>query len=404
MTFGKLLRASTQSIFRNKMRSFLTSLGIIIGVGSVIVMVAVGSGSQDQIKKQIQSMGTNLIMVMPPRGPREANRLTMDDVKKLRTEASYLAAISGVVRMSSAKVVGGSGDWSTSVYGIEPGYFEIKSWTLASGDFFTDRDLARRTKVAVIGSTVASELFPGEDPAGKTLRISTTPFTILGVLESKGAGNNGTDQDDIVMVPLDTAVNRLMRDGNVQSIEMSIIREDLMDEAQAEITSILMDAHRLTADDDLDFTVMNQSEIIATASQTSETLTSLLAAIAGVSLIVGGIGIMNIMLVSVTERTREIGLRKALGATGKNILTQFLFEAVMLTTAGGVIGIILGLLLSFVISFVLGHYLALAWQFVIPVQAIILGLGVSTLIGLIFGIYPARKASRKSPIEALRYE
>ncbi len=398
MTFGKLLRASTQSIFRNKMRSFLTSLGIIIGVGSVIVMVAVGSGSQDQIKKQIQSMGTNLIMVMPPRGPREANRLTMDDVKKLRTEASYLAAISGVVRMSSAKVVGGSGDWSTSVYGIEPGYFEIKSWTLASGDFFTDRDLARRTKVAVIGSTVASELFPGEDPAGKTLRISTTPFTILGVLESKGAGNNGTDQDDIVMVPLDTAVNRLMRDGNVQSIEMSIIREDLMDEAQAEITSILMDAHRLTADDDLDFTVMNQSEIIATASQTSETLTSLLAAIAGVSLIVGGIGIMNIMLVSVTERTREIGIRMSVGARRRDILLQFLSESVILSLMGGFLGIVLALALAWALEAFMGM------PTIVSPTVIAASAGFAAAVGIFFGYYPARKAASLYPIDALRYE
>jgi len=398
MTFGKLIKASTQSIFRNKMRSFLTSLGIIIGVGSVIVMVAVGSGSQDQIKKQIQSMGTNLIMVMPPRGPREANRLTMADVAKLRTESSYLAAISGVVRMSSAKVVGGTSDWSTSVYGIEPGYFEIKSWTLGSGDFFTDKDLSRRAKVAVIGSTVAEELFPGEDPVGKSIRISSTPFTIVGVLGSKGAGNNGTDQDDIVMVPLDTAVNRLMRDGNVQSIEMSIIREDLMDEAQAEITAILMEAHRLTADDEQDFTVMNQSEIIATASQTSETLTSLLAAIAGVSLIVGGIGIMNIMLVSVTERTREIGIRMSVGARRRDILLQFLSESVILSLLGGFMGIVLALALSWALEAFMGM------PTIVSPSVIAASAGFAAAVGIFFGFYPARKAANLYPIDALRYE
>ena len=398
MTFGKLIKASTQSIFRNKMRSFLTSLGIIIGVGSVIVMVAVGSGSQDQIKKQIQSMGTNLIMVMPPRGPREANRLTMADVAKLRTESSYLAAISGVVRMSSAKVVGGTSDWSTSVYGIEPGYFEIKSWTLGSGDFFTDKDLSRRAKVAVIGSTVAEELFPGEDPVGKSIRISSTPFTIVGVLGSKGAGNNGTDQDDIVMVPLDTAVNRLMRDGNVQSIEMSIIREDLMDEAEAEITAILMEAHRLTADDEQDFTVMNQSEIIATASQTSETLTSLLAAIAGVSLIVGGIGIMNIMLVSVTERTREIGIRMSVGARRRDILLQFLSESVILSLLGGFLGIVLALALSWALEAFMGM------PTIVSPSVIAASAGFAAAVGIFFGFYPARKAANLYPIDALRYE
>jgi len=398
MTLGKLLKASTQSIFRNKMRSFLTSLGIIIGVGSVIVMVAVGSGSQDQIKKQIQSMGTNLIMVMPPRGPREANRLTMADVSRLRTESSYLAAISGVVRMSSAKVVGGSGDWSTSVYGIEPGYFEIKSWSLGSGDFFTDKDLSRRAKVAVIGSTVAEELFPGEDPVGKSIRISTTPFTIVGVLGSKGAGNNGTDQDDIVMVPLDTAVNRLMRDGNVQSIEMSIIREDLMDEAEAEIMAILMEAHRLTADDEPDFSVMNQSEIIATASQTSETLTSLLAAIAGVSLIVGGIGIMNIMLVSVTERTREIGIRMSVGARKRDILLQFLSESVILSLLGGFLGIVLALALAWALEAFMGM------PTIVSPSVIAASAGFAAAVGIFFGFYPARKAANLYPIDALRYE
>ncbi len=397
MTIGKLASASARSIFRNKMRSFLTSLGIIIGVCSVIVMVAIGSGSQAQITKQIESMGTNLLMVMPPRGPREANRLTMADVTKLRLEASYLSAISGEVRLSS-KVVGGSGYWSTTVYGVEPDYTVIKGWSMSSGEFFTDRDLARRSKVVVIGSTVASKLFGTDDPLGKSVRIGTTPFTIVGVLQGKGSGNNGNDQDDVVMVPLDTAVNRLLRDGKIQGIEMSVVRADLMDAAEADVTAILRASHRLSDGSDNDFDVMNQSEIIATASQTAETLTSLLAAIAGVSLIVGGIGIMNIMLVSVTERTREIGIRMSVGARKKDILLQFLAESVILSLLGGLLGISLALALSWALS------TFMSMPTIISPVVIAASVGFAGAVGVFFGFYPARKAANLYPIDALRYE
>ncbi|GAB1456105.1 MAG: ABC transporter permease [Spirochaetia bacterium] len=398
MTLSKLVQASSQSIFRNKMRSFLTSLGIIIGVCSVIVMVSVGSGSQDQIKKQIEAMGTNLLMVMPPRGVREANRLTMADVDKLRTESSYISAISGVARLNGLKLVGGSGDWSPSVYGIEPDYFTIKSWSLASGEFLTESDLSKRAKVVVIGTTVATELFGDEDPVGQRVRISNTPFTIVGVLASKGAGNNGNDQDDIAMVPLDTAVTRLMRDDKIQSIEMSIVREDLMSEAELEVTEILRESHRLAAFDDLDFSVMNQADIIATASQTSETLTSLLAAIAGVSLLVGGIGIMNIMLVSVTERTREIGIRMSVGARKRDILLQFLAESVILSLLGGILGILLALGLSWVLESFMGMHT------IVSPLLIAASAGFAAAVGIFFGFYPARKAANLYPIDALRYE
>ncbi len=398
MTAAKLIRASALSIFRNKMRSFLASLGIIIGVGSVIVMLAVGSGSQAQIKASISSMGTNLLMVMPPRGPREANRLTMADVEKLRSEASYLSAITGEVRLSSSKVVGGSGYWSTSVYGLEPDYLAIKGWPVESGAFFTDADLDKRAKVAVLGSTVASELFPGEDPVGRSVRIGSTPFTIIGVLSSKGSTGTGTDQDDVVMVPLDTAVNRLMRDTSIQSIEMSVVAEELMDEAQAEVTAILREAHRLSEGDDADFNVMNQAEIIKTAAQTSQTLTTLLAAIAGVSLVVGGIGIMNIMLVSVTERTREIGIRMSVGARRRDILLQFLSEAVILSLLGGILGILLALGISYVLDAFMNTP-TLVSPAVIAASA-----GFAAAVGIFFGFYPARKAANLYPIDALRYE
>ncbi|HTX71706.1 MAG TPA: ABC transporter permease, partial [Rectinemataceae bacterium] len=244
MTASKLFTASMRSILRNKMRSFLTSLGIIIGVCSVIVMVAVGAGSQAQIHAQIAAMGTNLLMVMPPRGPREANRLTLADVQKLRAESSYLSAISGEIRMST-NVVGGNSYWSTTVYGVEPDYLTIKDWGVQSGSFFTDRDLNSRSKYVVLGSTVASKLFPGQDPIGQYLRIGTTPFTVIGVLASKGSNAMGVDQDDVAMVPLQTALERLTTDGRINSIEMSAIREDLMTAAQSEVTGIMRESHKL---------------------------------------------------------------------------------------------------------------------------------------------------------------
>jgi len=398
MTLAKLASASMRSIFRNKMRSFLTSLGIIIGVCSVIVMVAVGSGSQAQIHKQIAAMGTNLIMVMPPRGPRTANRLTMADIQKLRAESSYLSAITGEVRMGGTNVVGGNSYWSTTVYGVQPDYIVIKDWSVQSGEFFSAKDLASRAKSAVLGTTVASKLFPDQDPIGKHIRIGTTPFTVTGLLTSKGANAMGSDQDDVVMVPLDTAINRLMVDGRINSIEMSAMREDLMTAAQAEVESILRESHKLLAGADDDFDVLNQSQIIQTASQTAQTLTALLAAIAGVSLIVGGIGIMNIMLVSVTERTREIGIRMSVGARRRDILLQFLSESVILSLLGGIIGILLALALSF------GLERFLNMPTLVSASVIAASVGFAAAVGIFFGFYPARKAANLYPIDALRYE
>jgi putative ABC transport system permease protein len=398
MNIGKLASASMRSILRNKMRSFLTSLGIIIGVCSVIVMVAVGSGSQAQIKKQIASMGTNLLMVMPPRGPREGNRMSMADVQKLRSESSYLAALTGEVRLSSTYVVGGSNTWSTTVYGIEPDYIKIKDWTVQSGEFFTDKDLTARSKVAVLGTTVATKLFGDENPIGKSIRILTTPFTVIGLLTSKGSTGMGNDQDDVVMVPLDTAVNRLSKDKSISSIEMSVTNEDLMTQAQAEVTTIMRESHKLSDGATADFDVMNQAEIIKTASQTSATLTSLLAAIAGVSLIVGGIGIMNIMLVSVTERTREIGIRMSVGARKRDILLQFLSESVILSLLGGIIGILFALLIAYVMRTFLGT------PTVVSPAVIAASAGFAAVVGIFFGWYPARKAANLYPIDALRYE
>jgi putative ABC transport system permease protein len=397
VTAGRLLAHSVRSIFRNRIRSLLTSLGIIIGVGSVIIMVAVGQGSQQQIAEQIASMGTNMIMVMPPRGAREANRLTTADVAKLRAEASYLGAISGIVRRG-AQIVGGSGSWSTTVMGVEPDYLTIKQWSMKSGEFFSAGDLTARAKVAVLGQTVAKELFGDADPIGERIRAGTTPFTVVGVLASKGASAMGDDQDDVVMVPLDTAVTRMQKDRYLGSIEMSAVRQDLMDLAENEVDQILREAHRLSAADTADFDIMNQSEIIETASQTSRTLTTLLAAIAGVSLLVGGIGIMNIMLVSVTERTREIGIRLSVGARRRDILLQFLSESVILSMLGGVIGIALAILVAMLLRSVAGI------PTIIKPAIVAASAGFAAAVGIFFGYYPARKAARLYPIEALRYE
>ncbi|HOX48323.1 MAG TPA: ABC transporter permease [Spirochaetia bacterium] len=396
MTASKLAVLSARSIFRNRMRSILTSLGIIIGVCSVIVMVAVGEGSQAQIKARISSMGTNLIMVMPPRGPREANRLSTADVKRLRAESSSLAAISGTVRLS-AKVVGGSGYYETSVQGVEPSYLEIKGWGVESGDFFSEADLASRSKVAVLGATVAKELFGTDDPLGERVRIGATPFTVVGVLSKKGSSGMGDDQDDVVMVPLDTALTRLNKDRYINSIEASAVGEEFMDAAQAEVESILREAHRIQPGAEADFDVMNQAEIIATASETSKTLTTLLAAIAGVSLLVGGIGIMNIMLVSVTERTREIGIRMSVGARKRDILLQFLAESVILSLLGGLVGILLAVLVCVVLG-------SAGIPAIVNPAVVATSAAFAAAVGVFFGYYPARKASNLYPIDALRYE
>ncbi len=397
MRLGKLVSFSLRSIFRNKMRSVLTSLGIIIGVGSVIVMVAIGSGSQAQITETISSMGSNLLTVMSPRGFRSANRLSRDDVKKIKAEAAYVKAITGETR-GSFNIVGGTSSMSTTVYGVEPDYAVIKNRDMASGSFFTEEDLRARSKSAIIGKTVATELFQDSDPVGQGLRIGTVPFTVSGVLSPKGSGGMGMDQDDVVLVPLDTALARLSKNRHLDSIEISVTSDKYMKVAESEVEAIMRESHRLKADDDADFDIMNMSDVIETASATAKTLTALLAAIAGVSLIVGGIGIMNIMLVAVTERTREIGIRMSVGARKKDILFQFLSESVILSLMGGLVGI----LLSFAICWALTSFFGLPT--VIEPGIILASALFAVAVGVFFGFYPARKAASLYPIEALRYE
>ncbi len=392
-----LVKLSLRSILRNRMRSLLTTLGIIIGVSSVIIMVAVGEGSQASIRENIAAMGTNLIMVTPPRGPGAVNRLTAADAEKIRNEAAHLSAVSGVVR-SSTVVVGGFGSWPTSVFGVEPDYPAIKEWKIAAGDFFTRKDVQGRSKTAVIGSTLARELFGEEDPLGRRIRIGTTPFEIVGVLAGKGKNAMGSDQDDVVMVPLSTASARLRKSRFLSGIEMSAVSEERMGDAQMEVEAIMRESHRLPGDMENDFMVFNQSQVIEIASSTAKTLTVLLGAIAGVSLVVGGIGIMNIMLVSVTERIREIGIRLSVGARRRDILRQFLAEAVVLSLLGGAIGILLALAAMYALQTFAAYRVEINPLFILA------SAGFAAGVGVFFGYYPARKAASLNPIDALRSE
>jgi putative ABC transport system permease protein len=388
------------------MRSLLTSLGIIIGVGSVIIMVAVGEGAQKLIEDRIAGMGTNLIQIMPRRVmirnaqpgaalPR-SNQLTKSDAQKVGAEASYAMAVSGVTQRSFT-VSGGGNAWSTTVMGVEPGYPTIRSWKPEEGIFFEESDLVSRNRVAVLGATTATQLF-GEDGAmGQQVRIGTNNFSVIGILEKKGAGGGGQDQDDLIMIPLDTFLTRLANSQNISNIAISVISKEYMDAAQKEAEAILREAHKLKDTDTEDFQIMNSSDLIDMASETSRSLTTLLAAIAGVSLLVGGIGIMNIMLVSVTERTREIGIRMSVGARKRDILFQFLSESVILSLMGGLIGIALAAAVCRILS-------ALSVPTAINPLVVSAAAVFAALVGIFFGFYPARKAAGLYPIDALRYE
>ena len=405
MKQSTLLRLAGQSIVKNKMRTMLTMLGIVIGVGAVIVMVAVGQGAQSTIKKQINSLGTNLIMITPgttaaggvSQGAATFNRLSVADAEKIKAEALTLAGVSPVIN-TRTQVIGGTGNWRTQVAGVSTDYLTIRDWSVTSGEAFTELDLTSSRKVVLLGSTVAKNLFPDGDPTGSQVQLGSVPFTIIGVLATKGQTASGSDQDDVVLVPYTTAQARLSGFAFLGQILGSTSNPDDIAAAEDEIKAIMRESHKLSDGAPDDFTVRNQNDLAATATSTTQVMSWLLAAIASVSLLVGGIGIMNIMLVSVTERTREIGIRMAIGARGSDVLTQFLVESIVMSSLGGVIGVAVGLTGAALLGHITG------WSTATPPIAIFVAVGFSAAVGVFFGFYPAKKAAALNPIQALRYE
>lgn len=392
----------------NKMRSGLTMLGIIIGVAAVIAMISVGSGAREQVSKQIASIGSNLLIILPGAATSGGLRmgfgstptLTSDDAKAIAAEVSG-AAYAAPLLPGTAQVVYGNQNWSTIITGTSPGFFDLRDWPVEFGAIFTQRDVDGATKVALVGRTVKENLFGDEDPMGKIIRIKKIPFKVIGVLSGKGQSPMGQDQDDSVYIPVTTAQKKLFGTtfpGMVRIITVKAVSPSVLKEAEKNIVALLRQRHHISTGREDDFSIRNLTEILATAEQAARIMSILLGSIASVSLIVGGIGIMNIMLVSVTERTREIGIRMAVGARGGDILMQFLIEAVVLAIIGGCIGIVLGIVGSWLISHFAG------WEISISAVAIFLSFGFSALVGVFFGFYPARKASLLAPVECLRYE
>jgi len=406
MNILNLIRIAFKALQRNKLRAFLTMLGIIIGVAAVIAMVAIGQGSKQSIHDQLSSMGSNMITVLPSSnltgGVRIAGSsfqtLTEKDIVALKREAQYITEISPSLT-AKGQAINGALNWPTSMQGVSPDYLDIRMLTLKDGIAFTQQDVLTSAKVCLIGQTVIDNLFPnGENPIGKVIRFNKIPFQVIGILNPKGQNAFGQDQDDILIAPYTTIQKRILATIYYQNIYASAASEAVTDAATAEMTSILRTSHRLRDNEDNDFTVRTQAELINTLSSTSGLLTVLLTVIAGISLVIGGIGIMNIMYVSVTERTREIGLRMAIGARGKDIMLQFLMEAILISITGGIIGVILGIVSSNVVT------LTLSWPTIVSESSVVLSFIVCAVTGIFFGYYPAQKASRLDPIEALRYE
>jgi len=403
-----LIRIALRALQRNKLRAFLTMLGIIIGVGAVIAMVAIGQGSKKSIQDQLSSMGSNMITIRPisnqtPGGGARLDisnvqTLTLDDIKAIQNQAQYVNAVSPAVQ-GRGQAINASMNWPTTMQGVSPDFLTIRNWPLKEGSGFTEADVNGAAKVCLVGQTVVDNIFdPGDDPLGKTIRFNRIPFKIIGVLAEKGENAFGQDQDDILLAPYTTVQKRILAITYIQTIYASAINSESSAPATQELSQLLRTSHKLTNNEPDDFTVRTQAELISTFSSTSQLLTVLLAAIAGISLLVGGIGIMNIMYVSVTERTKEIGLRMSIGARGIDILMQFLIEAIAISITGGVMGVLLGLLASKLIT------VLLSWPTLVSESSIILSFVVCALTGIFFGYYPAQKASRLDPIEALRYE
>jgi putative ABC transport system permease protein len=410
MTLLASTRIAVRALRVNKLRSALTMLGIVIGVGAVITMVAVGAGAQARVAEQIQSLGSNLIVVLSGSASAGGVRLgsgsqltiTEDDAWAIQREIPSVEAAAPAVR-GGAQIVYGNLNWGTAILGVTPEYFTARDWAVVSGRALTQEEIDGATKTALIGQTVALNLFGDSDPLGQVIRIKNVPFAVVGVLDKKGQTTWGQDQDDIIMIPLSTAKKKVIGQSqanarSVGSISVKVREASLMKAAQEDLRALLRQRHRLQPYQDDDFWIRNLAEVLESQEASSRVLTILLAAIASVSLLVGGIGIMNIMLVSVTERTREIGLRMAVGARGKDILTQFLVEAVTLSLIGGMIGIGLGLGATYAIA----HFAA--WRTLVDPRAILVAFGFAAAVGIFFGFYPARKAAGLDPIEALRYE
>lgn len=407
MNIGNLFKIALRAIAANKMRSFLTMLGIIIGVASVIAMLAIGQGSKKSIQASISEMGSNMIMIRPgqDKGPGGAQQdassmqtLKLKDYEALKEQSKYLAAISPSVN-ASGQFINGNNNTPSTIYGISPDYMQIRQQKVKDGEMFGNDDIKTNAKVCVIGETVADNLFTnGEDPVGKVIRFNKIPFRIVGVLESKGYNSFGMDQDDVVLAPYTTVMKRILSVTYLQGINASAITEDMTDLAIEDITSILRQSHKLKDSDEDNFSIRSQQEMAAMMNSTSDTMTVLLLVVACISLVVGGIGIMNIMYVSVTERTKEIGLRMSVGARGVDILNQFLIESVLLSVTGGLIGVIVG------IGAAVGINVFAHWPIQIQPWSVLLSFAVCSATGIFFGWYPAKKAASLDPIEAIRYE
>jgi putative ABC transport system permease protein len=407
MNLLMIIRVAFRALIRNKMRAALTMLGIIIGVAAVIAMVSIGQGASASVQAQIESIGTNLLFVSAGAqnvggvrsgtGDTGTNTLTVDDLDAIKREVPSVSMVTPNVNARS-QLVAGNMNWNTAVTGVSEQYPEIRKWPVATGSFFTDADVRTAARVIVIGQTLADNLYPGTDAIGQDIRVMNLPFRIVGVMARKGQDPQGRDQDDVAFAPYSTVQKKILGRDRIQIAFVSAISQDATYTAQSQITDLVRQRHKLTASEPNDFTVRNMTDVAEAANETSKTMTILLACIAGVSLLVGGIGIMNIMLVSVTERTREIGIRMAIGARSSAVRSQFLIESIVLSLTGGAIGIILGVVLSLAIPAFLG------WPTLVSMMAIIGSVLFSGAVGIFFGYYPARKAASLDPIEALRYE
>lgn len=405
MNGTNLFKIALRALANNKLRAFLTMLGIIIGVASVITMLAIGQGSKKSIQAQISEMGSNMIMIHPGadmRGgvrqdPSSMQTLKLTDYESLRDETNFVSAVSPEVS-SSGQLIAGNNNYPSSVSGVGIDYLEIRQLNVEEGEMFTEADIQVSAKVCVIGKTIVDNLFPNQDPIGKIIRFNQVPFRVVGVLKSKGYNSMGMDQDDVVLAPYTTVMKRLLAQTYLQGIFASALTEDMTDKATEEISEILRRNHKLKESDNDDFTIRSQQELSSMLNSTTDLMTTLLACIAGISLVVGGIGIMNIMYVSVTERTREIGLRMSVGARGIDILSQFLIEAILISITGGLIGVVIGCGASFIVKNV-AH-----WPIYIQPWSVFLSFAVCTVTGIFFGWYPAKKAADLDPIEAIRYE